>query len=59
MSQRPIATDIALVMSAFRELRKSGAFRDGERTFLGLLVDGVLKDRTVVIGRKFNDIDEF
>jgi hypothetical protein len=25
----------------------------------GLLVDGVLKDRTVVIGRKFNDIDEF
>ena len=24
-----------------------------------LLVDGILKDRTVVIGRKFNDIDEF
>jgi hypothetical protein len=46
---------IALVMSAFRELLKSGAFRDRERTFLGLLVDGV----PVVIGRKFNDIDEF
>ena len=25
----------------------------------GVLVDWVLKDRTVVIGRKFNDIDEF
>jgi len=60
MSAKAYRDSIAPVMSAFRVLRKVWSIPGPRKNFLGLLVaDGVLKDRTVVIGRKLTDIDEF